>query len=32
MIGDTITIHSETLFDFGTPNEVLRDSIRVIIE
>ena len=32
MIGDTITIHSETLFDCGTPNEVLRDSIRVIIE
>lgn len=32
MIGDTITIHSETVFDCGAPNEVLRDSIRVIIE
>ena len=32
MIGDTITIHSETVFDCGVPNEVLRDSIRVIIE
>ena len=32
MIGDTITIHSETVFDCGAPFEVLSDSIRVIIE
>jgi len=32
MIGDTITIHSETIFDCGVPNEFLRDFIRVIID
>lgn len=32
MIGDTITIHSETFFDCGVANAFLRDSIRVIID
>ena len=32
MIGDTITIHSESVFDCGISNDVQRDSIRVIIE
>jgi hypothetical protein len=31
MIGDTITIYSETNFDCGTPSKIMRDSIKLII-